>query len=250
MSVSEDIAKHISPFLHNFIFCFSSNEFISLIIFFGFLCALYNFVRKHSFQNYFKLLSLLYAGIIIVFSGIVAISQLSETYIPGRYLYVYVVSVLLFIILVFKNKYVTLSILLLLALSFTTVNRRDIYWDQYLKYSKFNDVVFVTTNPGVNFYATIPNKNSVKREADAIFSGLEYFNPTNICSSKYAAITIFSDSSLTTSISTKDNTFYDTIVFRKMDNGIFKLDYVFPIKDSDYVISVLPDVKIKLYCLY
>ena len=141
-------------------------------------------------------------------------------------------------------------IILFTILSFTTVSRRDIYWDQYLKYLQFNKKIFITVNPGFDFAATLENNQPIERKPDALLHGLEYFKPAEICSSEYAAVTILYDKQLTTSISTKDNSFYDTIVFRSVDKGLYKSDYIFPVTDSDYIISVVPDLEIKLYCLY
>ena len=254
--IADNIISRIPPFLHNFVLCFSHIKFISVIIFLIFLFALYKFIRNFNLKNDFKLISLIYAGVIIVFSSMIAISKLSETYIPGRYLFVYATAVLLFIILTLKNKYITLLIILFTTISFTTVSRRDIYWDQYLKYLEFNRKIFVLINPilinnqFIEFGVTLENNHPIERKPDALLHGLEYFKPAEICSSEYAAVTILYDKQLTTSISTKDNSFYDTIVLRSVDKGLYKSDYIFPVTDSDYIISVVPDLEIKLYCLY
>ena len=250
VSGNSQIFSNIFDYCLNFVTCLSSYKFIALVIFLLAVVALLKCSKNY--KENFITLSLFYFGFITLGVSLLTVIKANASpvgFIEDRYYYLYVLSVLLMIIFTFKNKYITLFLIFASLLSFS---RRDLYninWDQYVKLSKFQDIVYVPIPPTFEWYAEIRNPEPLKRSPDATVTSLTYFTPQNICKGDYIALTAFSDKLFRPAIVSRDLDFFTNVVSIKTDDFKYKFNYVLPLDNKEYKIIAPLDLKINCYCL-
>lgn len=235
----------IKMFLYNFIGCFSNIDLFSCIIAILFLYALYKMFKDYK-QN-LPLLSVLYLGVVVLCFSILVLLSRNEGFIPGRYLYIYCTGVLLSVILTFKNKIVTFAVILFILTSFSYIYRKNIFWDEHVKFLKFQKEVCVTTD--YFFYFKLRNNQAELKNPDFTFRGVEYFNPSDYCSGKSVGITAPYEEETALLIVDKKEKFSDKIYVKPIGENGYGFHYILPADDNEYRIIIKPKNKISGYCL-
>ena len=247
--------KYFIAFCKNFIYSLSSIKVLAFVLFILLLYSLfkllYNF-KKNYLEN-FQILSLFIFGCLILCASIISninVENQAHGILADRYLYLYVLSVLLLVILTFKNKYMTLFVIFSSLLSFSCWKTENIYWDQYVKFSKFQNIVVVPTAPSTHWWYTIlTNAKYSEKEPDKYINGMSYFKPYNICQTDYIAFTTTNNRDFQPLVLSKGLEFFKYVLAVKIDKAKYKFDYILPVDNKEYKIIVPPDLKINCYCI-
>lgn len=239
----------ILKYLNCFIFHFSSFKFLSVVIFLIALFCIYQLMKK--VRDNLPLLSVFTLGFFTLCASIY--SAIKENFItvgllPDRYIYLYILSIFLIIIFTLKNKYVTILLFLVALSQFSRRPLDNIYWNQYVNFSKYEEIVPVFLPPSIGWYAEIRNQNPQKLEPDGEIKHLAYFNPNNMCKTDYIVFSSMYAKSYSPVIVSKDLQFYQNMGLIKLNNSGYKFVYILPVKNVEYKL-ITPDVKIHYYCM-
>lgn len=224
-------------------------KFLSVIMFVILVFALYKALRNY--KEYFSVISVLYLGIMNIFSALFILNGASFDAIPGRYMYIYLTAVFLIPVIVFKNSKVTALFIILLFLCFSYCRYDNIYWNEFIKFSEFQKETFVPILPDFNWYAKLTSKAAEDAEPDFISSGLQYFNPSKLCG-RYAGLSVETDNlkySKEYMISDKSYEFIKYFKFYHVNGTRYKSNVIIPAFDKDIQVVLPPNLKINCYCI-
>lgn len=234
------------PILFYKLFCI---QFLSVIIFTILVFALYKALRNY--KEYFPVISVLYLGIMNIFSALFILNGASGDVIPGRYMYIYLTAVYLIPVIVFKNNKISALFIILLICCFPYCRYENIYWNEFIKFSKLQKDTFVPLPPDFNWYAKLTSKAAEDAQPDFVTEGLTFFNPSDFCA-KYTGLIIETDNPKYTKefmISDKSYDYIKYFRFYHVNGTHYKSNAIIPAVDKDIQVVLPPNLKINCYCI-
>lgn len=224
-------------------------KILSVAIFIILIFAVYKALRNY--KKYLPLISVLYLGIMNIFSALFILHGASGDTIAGRYMYIYLTAVYLLPVIVFKDNKISALFIIVLIFCFPYCRYENIYWNEFIKFSKLQKETFVPLPPDSNWYAKIISNAVENAEPDFVTEGLKFFNPSDFCT-KYTGLIIETDNSKYTKeymISDKSYDYIKYFKFYRINDRQYKSNVIIPADDKEIRVILPPDLKINCYCI-